>query len=160
MKSKSKFDEIIVDVVGYGLLLTGFAKLISLFGHAHVLDALDPILKVRFRVLFGVGGFVEIIVALIVLFSENKILKVWIISGIFLSFLLYHIAIFTGGISAKICPCLGNLYGVIPIKQSYLNFGLWSFLIYGLGVGLYLFLKFVYSCRVKLPKTNASEENF
>jgi hypothetical protein len=159
MNSESKFDKISTNIVGYGLLLTGFAKLLSTFGNAHVLDALDPILEVKFRVLFGLCGSAEIIIALVILIFESAVLKMWLINGMFGSFLMYRIAVFTGGISAITCPCLGNLYGVIPVKRSYIDFVLEVFLVYGLVIGAYLFYKIIRGCNVAPSHASSSENN-
>ena len=47
------------------LLVTGSAKVISSFGSAGILEALDPIFGLRFRTLFWCVGVCEIVIALI-----------------------------------------------------------------------------------------------
>lgn len=99
------------------LLLTGLAKLLSSLGTAGILELPDPILTITFRHLFVIVGIIEIIVALLCLFSQKTglwaALVAWLASG----FAAYRFGLSWIGYRGA-CPCLGTLTSSLHISPQ------------------------------------------
>ncbi len=102
-----------------GIILagTGFAKCYSSFGHAHVLDATDPIFPLTFRHMMMVVGLIELGIALICFLDKKSFTAVTLIAWLAGTFCLYRLGLSVVG-WRRPCPCLGTLTQALGISQA------------------------------------------
>jgi hypothetical protein len=99
------------------LLTTSAAKFISASGHAGILKMGNPILGMPFRGVLWIAGSLELIVALMCFLCKQQKLKIWLITWLSTSFLMYRI----GSLlmyDTKFCPCLGNLTDALHVNPQ------------------------------------------
>jgi len=99
------------------LLLTATVKFVSSFGHESILQALDPLTGFQFQNLFRMIAGIEIVVALLCLFSECTWLPVGLIAWLATSFAIYRLMLSQIGWH-KPCNCLGNLMDALHIPPQ------------------------------------------
>jgi hypothetical protein len=98
------------------LLATGFAKLISVFGGARILNVADPIFNLPFRYLMIFAGVLEVIVACFCLFLPGRKISLVLIAWIATNFAAYRIALWVVGWQLP-CTCLGSLTDIIHVSR-------------------------------------------
>jgi hypothetical protein len=105
---------------GWILLVTGLAKIVSVFGHAKILDIDDPILGISFRNLMLLAGGIELAISGLFLLTSKYRLNLTAVTWIATVFLSYRF-----GLSCiqwhRPCPCLGNLTDLIHIPPGLEN---------------------------------------
>jgi len=117
------------------LLITGLAKLISVFGKANLLEVPDPITKIQFRYLLLVIGIVEIVIAVVCFLPRRTELKAALIALLATNFALYRIGLFLMHYHRP-CACLGGLTDAIGIPSATADMIMKCILVYFL-VGSY-----------------------
>lgn len=101
-------------------VLIGFAaaaKLVTSVGHSSILRVSDPIFLVQFRFLFGIVGFLELVVALLCLFSKRVRLQIGLIAFLASNLIAYRLGTLWLGYK-KPCGCLGDLTGALGISPN------------------------------------------
>jgi len=99
------------------LLLTAAAKLISSFGHGTILQTRDPLTGFQFQDLFRIVGGIEIVVALVCIFSKRTWLPAGLVAWLATSFLAYRIGLTAVGYHRP-CSCMGNLTDALHIPPQ------------------------------------------
>lgn len=99
------------------LALTGLVKLWSAFGEAKMLGIADPIFGMSFGNLMLAVGAVELVVAVVCLFSKNGKLPPVLVAWLGTSFLFYRIGLWGIGWHRP-CSCLGNLTDALYIPTQ------------------------------------------
>jgi hypothetical protein len=102
---------------GLLLLITGTAKLTSVFGHARILQVAVPYFGISFRWLFVIAGVLEMIVAGVCLFNDKPRVQAALIAWLATNFMLYRVGLLLIGYH-KPCPCLGNLTDVLHLSPE------------------------------------------
>jgi len=102
---------------GIILLITGVAKVVSVFGHDAVLRKPDPILGMRFDHLLFLVGLVELAVALVCFRSRNQTLALALVSALSINFLGYRTGLWMIH-WAGYCHCLGTLTDAIHLSPQ------------------------------------------
>ena len=106
-----------IRLCGVALGITGLAKVFTTFGHVRALDAIDPLFGISFRVLLLLVGIAELSIAVPCICGNNdllnSILTAWIATG----FVVYRLGIWFVGWHG-ICPCLGHIEDVLPIRPE------------------------------------------
>ena len=77
------------------LMLAGTAKVLGVFGTSQVLDLHDPIFGLPFRHLMLSMGIVELFVAFLCLFTNQRTLSLGLIAWLTANFLAYRIGLLT-----------------------------------------------------------------
>lgn len=98
------------------LLLSGLAKLISIFGNAEILSAANPLFGISFRYLMILVGLLELAVSYVCLFTPRWNLALKLVAWIAINFSAYHFALWLSN-TRQPCPCLGNLTEIIHISR-------------------------------------------
>jgi len=99
------------------LIITGFAKIWSSFGNAHILIVADPVIGLQFGHLMLAVGLLELGVAGICLFGKSQKLILVFIAYLASNFALYRTALWWMGWK-KHCNCLGNLTDALHIPPQ------------------------------------------
>jgi hypothetical protein len=68
---QSKSIRFFLQPAGVLLLITAFAKLVSGFGSARILESSDPLLSISFRHVFWIVGTLELAIALVCFFGKR-----------------------------------------------------------------------------------------
>jgi hypothetical protein len=123
---------------GFIFAVTGFAKVISAFGKAPLIDYHDPISKLSFRHLFLLVALVEIAVALFCLLSNRSIVATKLIAWLATVFIGYRVGLWLVGWKSP-CPCLGTLTAAIHIPPEVADTVMKAILCF-LALGSYLIL--------------------
>jgi hypothetical protein len=111
----SRINRIVVSGAVFILVLTAILKILSAFGHLPVLSQRDPVLLLSNRTVMLIAGFMELLVAVVLLKVKIPFIRGLIISILGWEFLAYHLVTAWYGINT--CPCLGNAWkwlGVSP----------------------------------------------
>jgi hypothetical protein len=122
-------------ISGIVFLITGSAKVLTATGKESVLTITDPILGLSFRNLFLFAGSVELIVALICLFTTKRMLNLALVFWMAANFTAYRIGLFLVGWHRP-CVCLGRLsdpLGITPQTADSLMKAVLAFLLIGSG---------------------------
>ena len=103
-----KSPEIYTHNFGWILCMTGLAKLLTLFGHSHVLQIHEPITQTSFSNLFLLAGISEFAAGTFCLIAKTPLYSALLVAWMLTGFLIYR------GLLAWIgwtlpCPCLGDL---------------------------------------------------
>lgn len=99
------------------LFVTAAAKIISSFGHATILQTRDPLTGFQFQDLFRIVGVIEIVVALVCIFSKRTWLPVGLVAWLATNFLAYRIGLVAVGYHRP-CSCMGNLSDALHIPPQ------------------------------------------
>lgn len=129
------------------LFVTGLAKVISVWGSASILNAIDPIVGFRFRHLLLFVGVIEIVISLFCFRFRNQTWPFFVIGWLATSFLVYRIGLWVIGWQ-KPCKCLGNLTDALHISPRLAEMGMRSILAY-LLIGSYATLFWLWQQRGK-----------
>ncbi len=113
MKVSNNFCRAIVTVAWLCLGLTAIAKLISAFGHAPLLEAIDPVLGLRVRSMMIAAAIFEGCVCVGLLILPNPFWQGLCLITLGGEFSLYHLARMVMGIHGP-CQCLGTAWGWLP----------------------------------------------
>src|SRR6266849_4901125 len=99
------------------LAFTGMAKLVSAFGHGHVLSSFDPVFEISNRLLFLLVGTAEVGLATRLLDMKRRGSEIsgWL-AGFAGALLLYRCFMYFSGFSGY-CDCLGSLTGDLGISS-------------------------------------------
>lgn len=127
---------------GLLFLATALAKLISGAGSARILQSPDPILDIPFRHVLLIVGGIEMLVAMLCLFSSRAQLQAGVIALLSTNFILYRFGLWLVGWHRP-CACLGNLTDALHISPSAADTGMKIVLGYCL-IGSYLSLYWAY----------------
>jgi hypothetical protein len=100
---------------GVLLLVTGIAKIISVFGHDAVLRKPDPILGIHFDHLLLTVGLIELAIAVVCLTSANQHLALALVAALSINFLGYRAGMWLIHWNGY-CPCLGTLTDAIHLS--------------------------------------------
>lgn len=99
------------------LIITGFIKVLSLFGSVGMLAVKDPVFGISFGILMPLVGVTEIAVGTLVLFCRNglvaSVLILWM-SIEFVAYRFFSAELRPGGY----CPCLGSLGEFLGLSQA------------------------------------------
>jgi hypothetical protein len=99
------------------LIVVGFAKIVSAFGHMGILNESDPIFGVSFRLLMLLVGCVEIAIAFFCFFLRGNRTSMFLVAWLSSSFMIYQLGLrFVGW--HRPCPCLGNLTDALHIPPQ------------------------------------------
>lgn len=99
------------------LALTAFGKLYSSFGMARILMSNDPIFHIRFKYLFLLAGFIEIVIATFCWSCKSERLNCILIAWLGTLILGYRVGSWWVGYHGP-CHCLGNLTGALHISNN------------------------------------------
>jgi hypothetical protein len=127
-----------LQIAGVVLLLTACAKLFSAFGSAPILSLHDPILRLPYRMVFVIGGIVELLVGLACIVGRRTVLQAGLLASLATVFITYRIGLYVLGESA-LCPCLGSLTDAIHLSASVADLGL-KITLGALSIGSYAIL--------------------
>jgi hypothetical protein len=101
---------------GMLLTMTAVAKIISGFGHAHVLEYPEPISSIPFKYIFWIIGIVELTLALICFFSRRVNVQAGLLAWLATTFAAYRLALLW--LNQKPCRCLGSLTDALHISPT------------------------------------------
>ena len=99
------------------LLITAAAKLISSGGYGKILLSVDPVTGFQIRYLLRIIGGIEIVVALVCLFSKQIWFRAGLSAWLGTCFLGYRLGLIFIGYH-KPCSCLGNLTDALHISPQ------------------------------------------
>jgi len=99
------------------LMFTAVAKVVSSFGYGTILQTRDPLIGFQFSDLLRLVGSVEIVVALVCVFSNRKLLQAALIAWLTTGFLFYRVGLVVVGWHRP-CSCLGNLTDALHISPQ------------------------------------------
>jgi hypothetical protein len=99
------------------LSFTATAKIVSGFGNVEVLEALDPILGIKYRSLLWNVALIEIVVALFCLIAKDVFIKTVCVSSLSTMFLTYRFGLFWVNYR-KPCSCMGSLTEMLHISPE------------------------------------------
>jgi hypothetical protein len=102
---------------GVILVVTGLAKIVSVFGTARLLDLPDPILNVTFRHLLLAVGVAEIVIGMASLFLINQGATLLAMAWLTSAFLVYRWGLWFSGWHSP-CHCLGNLTDLLHLSPQ------------------------------------------
>ena len=136
------------------LLFTGAAKFISSTGHGKILLAIDPLTGFQFGDLFRIVGSIEVVIALVCIFSKRTWLPAGLVAWLATSFLAYRIGLVVVGYH-KPCSCLGNLTDALHILPQTADTAMKIILGY-LLIGSYATLFWLWRQRKKAIPVSAS----
>jgi len=115
----NKFCSTYTKSVGFLLLFTAVAKLISITGRQGILGVEDPLLSLTYRQLLSVAGVLELLAAIFIIYGSNPRQKLITINFFSMAFLTYHLGIhFLGKEVTTHCPCLGRVTDQLHISQN------------------------------------------
>lgn len=105
--------------VSAGVLLgtTGIAKALSGLGSSKSLALVDPIAGIRFDHLLLVVGVVEVVIALVCLFSSRPSLRLGLVAWLGTIFVIYRLGLLWMNWQRP-CSCLGNLTDALQISPQ------------------------------------------
>jgi len=146
-------------IAGFILLVTGSAKLVSVFGDAQLLDSHDGLIYfMNYRQLFIAVGIIEVLSAFYVFLGRNETVAFGLICGLAFCFLTYRLCLNLLKIGGQ-CRCLGNLsdaLGLSPrVTSILLDFSLGTLLFIGCLKTLHLL--FVRRMANNIREDNASD---
>lgn len=124
-----KFGSWFVLSCGPILALTGLAKLISVFGHSKLLAMDDPIVGIPFRYLMLLVGCIELIVALICLYTKKNKVALASIAWLATSFAGYRLGLWWVGWKQP-CTCMGNLTDALLLPPDLVDSAMKGILLY------------------------------
>jgi hypothetical protein len=140
------------------LFLTAVAKIWSAFGHAKLLEEIDPITNITFRNLLLMVAIAELAVAGVCFFGKSKTLALGLIAALATNFFVYRLALWKVGWT-KPCSCLGNFAQALHLPPELTDNVMKVTLLY-LLIGSYgiLFFRWWYGrisakCAVGSPET-------
>lgn len=107
-------------VCGGILAITGLLKLISLFGHAGILEQEDPVLGINLRLVLLFVGILEVCIAASLWRLRNRAVALSLVMWTGFCFLLYHLFRTTFG-DGQACPCLGTVFGWLGLNPRLLD---------------------------------------
>jgi len=99
------------------LLITGLAKVISIFGGVNALKTFDPVFGLRFIILLPIVGVVEIIVASLCLFLSKLKTRLLIVAWLATLILIYRGAMVALHYKEP-CGCLGSMTAALHISPQ------------------------------------------
>lgn len=102
------------------LLLTGLAKLVSIFGTAEVYEILDPIFILKFRYVLAGAGLLELAIAAVLLRGSDWRIKAWLTLCLACGFAVYRVGLIMMGFG-NLCPCLGSVAMSLGIPDGVAN---------------------------------------
>ena len=102
------------------LCISALAKATSCFQKTPILYTTDPVFNIEFKFLLAAVSGLEIIGALICLFSDNGLLKSIYVAWLSTCFLAYRMEFMLVGY--KPCPCLGFITRDIGIPHAMATF--------------------------------------
>lgn len=114
------------------LWLTGLLKLVSVFGHARILDIDDTLLGIQTRFVLLVAGLLEVVIATSLCRLHNLRSALWLASWTGFNFLLYRTFRTLSGDDSP-CPCHGTVFGWLKFNTTLLNGSL-------IALSLFMFL--------------------
>lgn len=120
------------------LILTAVAKYLAAFGNAKILQVADPLTGLPFRELLFFAATLEVIVALICMFSQRGVVQFRLIAWLALIFLVYRLGLIWIGYHRP-CSCLGNLTDALHIPPQIADMAMKIILAY-LLIGSYVSL--------------------
>jgi hypothetical protein len=133
------------------LLLTAAAKFYSASGTAKLLTATDPLIHLKYRpIMIGVGS-IELAIGLYLLFGRRAWLKPWLIFWISSNFMMYRFA--NDLLHLKLCPCLGTIADLLPIRKDVVDFSLMIMVLYFFLGSVYFLLR-EWSRKLQSPHCN------
>lgn len=97
--------------------ITGLAKIVAGLGDAKFLTVVDPILGLKFGQLMLLVGVVEIVIALVCIFSKRQTLALGLVAWMSTNFVVYRLGLYWMNWQ-KPCSCLGNLTDAIHIRPE------------------------------------------
>jgi hypothetical protein len=98
-------------------LVTGFAKIVSASGQARILKTDDPIIGMTFRSLMLLVGNLELIIAVVCLFSKKWKLSLKLVFWMAATFTGYRFGLWWIGWKTP-CSCLGNLTDALKVSPQ------------------------------------------
>ena len=99
------------------LLITGAAKVWTVFGNNKILGLVDPIAGLKFWQLMLAVGWGEIAVALVCFFSKRQTLALGLVAWMSTNFVVYRLGLWWMDWK-KPCSCLGNLTDALHISPQ------------------------------------------
>jgi len=121
------------------LLAAATFKLLSLSGHARILDQPDPILGLTNRWMYLVIGVVELLVVMYILFGRSRMAKSALLLWLGSNFAVYRLAHWWLAVPEP-CACLGRATDWLPSIKAFVHptlQGIVGFLIVGGAVSLW-----------------------
>lgn len=99
------------------LIITGFIKVLSLFGSVGMLAVRDPVFGISFGILMPLVGVTAIAVGTLVLFCRNGLVASGLILWMSIEFVVYRF--FSAELRpGSYCPCLGSLGEFLGLSQA------------------------------------------
>ena len=105
------------------LFITAFAKLLSLFGTAKILDSKHPLLLVKYRHVLGWTALLELAVALRIWPVRRPVEGCLLVFALGSWFALYHLFVMFA-VDYYVCPCLGTATQWLPISARTLDYAI------------------------------------
>jgi hypothetical protein len=102
---------------GTFLMLTGFAKIWSVFGSAKLLAVEDPLVGIPFRYLLLAVGVLETVIGCVCFFSKNRKLAACFVACLATNLLVYRLSLWWINWHSP-CHCLGNLTDALHIPPQ------------------------------------------
>ena len=116
--------------------VTAAAKVLSSMGHVALLDAIDPVFGVRYRILFAGVGAVEACVAVACVVWRNVVGRLGVIAWMTSNIVVYRIGLWWMEYKGH-CRCLGTYTDNIGVSEQHAEAALVSAVWYcGIGVVL------------------------
>jgi len=145
---RSRFIAWFIYSAGAILMITGIAKIWSMFGHAKLLGINDPVFLIPFRFLLPIVGVFELAISFICFTTKPK-LAAGCIAYLATGFLAYRFALWL--IHWGPCPCLGTLTDALNLPLYPVDIFLRIVLAY-LLIGSYITLFHIWIQQRKLTK--------
>lgn len=114
---RHRFSGIFIISAGVILAVTGIAKTWSGFGHAKILETVDPIIGISFRHLMVLAGMLELAVASACFFSARQKLQLGLVAWMSSSIVIYRFGLRWINWHRP-CNCLGNLTDALHISTQ------------------------------------------
>jgi hypothetical protein len=113
----SKIEKKFVASAAILLLVTGLSKIISAFGHAHILELEDPILRLPHKTVFLAVGSYEFAVAMFCLCQIGSRFSLKLIAWTATSISIYRLGLYVGHYQQP-CSCMGNMTEALHISSQ------------------------------------------
>lgn len=109
--------------VGALLILTGLAKLASIFGNEHAFIIRDPLFRIPYKILFISAGLIELAIALVCFARMNVKIKLQLVGWLTCSLISYRVYLFSTGHRLP-CDCLGVVTTMLHLERNHVDFAM------------------------------------
>lgn len=129
--SRGNIGSLFLNSSGVLLWFTGVAKLLTILAGAPVLGSNDPLLGLKFSVLFVVAGSVEVLLGILLILPNllNDSLKTILVAWVSTELMFYRLCLLYIGWHGP-CPCLGSLTETLRVRPEVVDWLLIAALTY------------------------------